>query len=130
MPPLRSLVVIDHWEASVYRSERPGAQPRQIKPHQPDEYFRHAHHSRDFARGQEKPDPNSFFAPIAVALKDVDQILLMGPGKGSASEMEQLAGWLAHHHPELSRRIVGSIVVDEHHLTEAQMLAKARDFFA
>lgn len=33
-------------------------------------------------------------------------------------------------HPQVARRIVGRVVVDEQHLTEDQLLAKARDFYA
>jgi hypothetical protein len=44
--------------------------------------------------------------------------------------MEQFTEWLKSHHPELTARIIGSVVVDEHHLTEAQLLEKAREFHA
>jgi hypothetical protein len=44
--------------------------------------------------------------------------------------MDQFAAWLAKHQPDLARRIVATVVVDEHHLTEAQLLAHARDTFA
>jgi len=44
--------------------------------------------------------------------------------------MEQFIAWMKNHHPELAKRIVGSLVVDEHHLTEGQLLAKAKDFYA
>jgi hypothetical protein len=36
---------------------------------------------------------------------------------------------LKHHHPIVAQRIIGSLVIDEHHLTEDQLLAKAREFF-
>lgn len=124
------LVVIDHHAARIFRSEMHGAVPGQILPHQPADYFRHAHNSKDFSRGQEKPDPNSYFEPLAQALKGAGTILIMGSGKGAGSEMEQFAGWLPRHHPELARRVVGSLVVDQHHLTEAQLLAKAQEFYA
>jgi len=62
-------VVIDHHEARIFRSEIRGAVPQQILPHEPDDYFRHAHNSKDFSRGQEKPDLNSFFEPVAKALQ-------------------------------------------------------------
>jgi hypothetical protein len=44
--------------------------------------------------------------------------------------MDQFTAWLNRHRPELAKRIVGSVAIDEHHLTEGQLLAKARDFFA
>ena len=35
------LLVIDHHEARIYRSEMRGAMPQQILPHPPEDYFRH-----------------------------------------------------------------------------------------
>jgi hypothetical protein len=123
------LLVIDHHEARLFRSEMHGAVPQQILPHKPDDYFRHAHHSRDFSRGQEKPEPNSFFEPVARAMGAAGRILIFGTGTGTSSEMFQFVAWLNLRHPELASRIIGSVVVDESHLTEAQLLAKARDFY-
>jgi hypothetical protein len=124
------LLVIDHHEARIYRSEMDGALPLQISPHKPEDYFRHAHNSKDFARGREKPDPNTFFEPVSRALQAAGKILVFGSGTGKSSEMEQFIAWLRLRHPEIAKRIIGSLVVDEHHLTEGQILAKAREFYA
>lgn len=124
------LLVIDHHEARLFRSTAHGASPLQILPHEPSHFFRHAHNSKDFSRGQEKPDPNSFFEPVAHAMRAASHILVFGTGTGSSSEMDQFIAWLKSHHPELSGRVIGALVVDEHHLTEGQLLAKARDFYA
>jgi hypothetical protein len=48
---------------------------------------------------------------------------------GRSSEMEQFIGWAKTHHPELAGRMIGSLTVDEHHLTPDQLLAKAREFY-
>lgn len=127
---LHILLVIDHHEARLFRSEMHGAVPLEILPHKPDDYFRHAHHSRDFSRGREKPEPNSFFEPVARALNAAGRILIFGTGTGMSSEMFQFVAWLKLNHPELAARIVGSLVVDENHLSDDQLLAKARDFYA
>ncbi len=124
------LVVIDHHEARIFRSEMHGAVPQLILPHKPEDYFRHAQNSKDTSRGQEKPDPNSFFEPIAKALMASSHILIFGTGTGMSSEMDQFIAWLKIHHADLAKRIIGSLVVDEHHLTEDQLLAKAREFYA
>jgi hypothetical protein len=129
-PETHCLVVIDHHEARIFRSEMRGSIPQYLMPHEPSDFFRHAHNSKDFSRGQEKPDPNSFFGPLAKELKNAEKILIFGNGKGTSSEMEQFTEWLKSHHPELTARIIGSVVVDEHHLTEAQLLEKAREFHA
>jgi hypothetical protein len=123
-------VVIDHHEARIYRSEMSGTVPERILPHEPSDYFRHAHNSKEFSRGKEKPDPNSFFEPVAAALKAAAKILVFGTGKGTSSEMEQFVSWLRKHHAEMAARVVGSVVIDENHLSEAQLLLKAREFYA
>ncbi len=124
------LIVINHHQARLFRLEMHGSVPQQILPHDPDDFFRHAPNSKYFARGREKPDPNSFFEPVAKALHDASRILVFGGGTGTSSEMEQFLAWLKIHHAELARKVSGSQVVDEHHLTEPQLLALARKFFA
>ncbi len=123
------LLVIDHHEARIYRSEMRGSVPERILPHEPDDYFRHTHNSKDFSRGKEKPDPNSFFGPVAAALQAAGHILVFGRGTGKSNEMDQFIAWARFHHPALARRIIGSLVVDEHHLSAGQLLAKAREFY-
>lgn len=127
---LHWLVVIDHHDARIYRSELRGAMPAQILQHAPGSHFRHAHNAKDFTRGRDKPDPDSFFGPIASSLKEAREIVLIGSGTGSGSEMEQFRDWLEGHHPDIFRRIVGVLKVDQHHLTEAQILARAREYYA
>ena len=124
----RWLLVINHHEARIYRSVAPGAVPQQIRPHAPEDFFRHAPHSKEFSRGQEKPDPNSFFEPVAGLLNGAAEFLIFGSGTGTASEMEQFVSWLKHHRPDVAQRVVGTVVIDESHLTEAQLLAQAREF--
>lgn len=128
--PTQWLVVIDHRVARIFRSVAPGAIAQQIRPHVPEDYFRHAPHSKDFALGQEKPEPNSFFEPVAGVLNGAGTILVFGTGTGTGSEMDQFITWTQRHRPEVAKRIIGSLAVDEHHLTEDQLLAKAREFFA
>jgi hypothetical protein len=124
------LLVIDHHQARIYRSEMHRTVPQSIMPHEPTDFFRHAPNSKEFSRGKEKPDPNSFFEPVAAALKEAGKVLIFGTGKGSSSEMEQFTAWLGRHHPELASRVVGSLVIDEHHLSEGELLSKAREFYS
>lgn len=130
------VVTIDHRLARIFRSASGGAAPTEISPPAPEDYFRHAHNSQEFSRGKEKPELNSYFEPIARELtsgsagKIPAKILLLGNGKGMASEMEQFKSWLEHHHPDLFKRVIGALAIDEHHLSDNQLLAKARDFFA
>ena len=124
------LVVINHHEARIFRSEIHGTVPEQIRPHQTDAADSHIHHFNSFSRGQEKPAPQSFFEPVAEALKDAGRILVFGSGTGTGNEMDQFLAWLKRHHPELAPRIAGALKIDSPHPTDAQLLAKARDFCA
>lgn len=128
--PPHWILVIDHHEARILRSEMRAAILQRLLPHDPDDFFRHAQNSRSFSLGKEKPDPNSYFEPVAVALKDADRILIFGTGTGMSSEMDQFIAWLKVRYPDIAGRINGSLVVDLHHLTEAQLLARARAFYA
>jgi len=67
---------------------------------------------------------------VAQALQAPGPILVFGTGTGTSSEMAQFIAWLNIHHKELARRVVGAVVVDEHHLTADELLAKAREFYA
>lgn len=125
-----ALVLIDHHQIRIFHSERHAAAADLFLPHDPEEYFRHAPNSQNISRGQEKPDANSFFAPVVSALAHAREILLFGNGTGGASEMEQFSAWLGTCHPEISKRVIGTVTVDVHHLTDDQLLAKARQFFA
>ncbi len=129
-PIRRYLVVMDHHEARIFRTEKHGANFEQIRPHQTDEAIRHKDSSASFSRGQEKPAPSTFFGPIADALKDASQLLIFGGGTGMANEMEQFSAWLKTHRPNLAKRIVGTVVVNAHHLTDDQLLALAREFYS
>ena len=124
------LLVIDHRKARIFRSTSAGSIPVQILPHQPVDYFKPTHNAAEFSRGREKPDPGTYFGAVAGDLKTAGKILVFGSGKGSGSEMEQFVTWLKRHHPELARRVVGTLVVDESHLSDAQLLACARLFIA
>jgi len=122
------LLVIDHQEARLFRSEMHGAIPQRLLPHEPDEFFRHAQNSQNLSRGKEKPEPNSFFGPVVKALQGAGPILIFGTGTGTSSEMEQFVTWAKLHHPDLATRIIGSLGVNENHLTTDQLLAKAREY--
>ncbi|MDB6092639.1 MAG: hypothetical protein JWM32_201 [Verrucomicrobia bacterium] len=123
------LLVIDHHEARIFRTEMKESAPQVVTPHRPEHHFRHEPNSKDFSRGQEKPALNSYFEPVVKALETSGSILVFGTGTGSGSEMEQFLEWLKQHHPAVSLRVVGSLAVDEHHLTEGQLLAHARTFY-
>jgi hypothetical protein len=124
------LVVIDHREARVYRTELRGSVPQRITPYDPRGDGRHLHYVEDDSNGQRKPERRSFYEAVAAALAGAEQVLVFGAGTGASSAMDQLIAELGRRHPDLAQRVVASVVVDEAHRTEDQLLAAARDFYA
>jgi len=124
------LVVIDHREARIYAAELQSSMPQRIKPYDPHGFGRNLRYVQDDSNGQRKPEIKSFYEAVAKTLQGAQKILVFGSGTGASSAMEQLLAELKQHHAELSRRVAGAIVIDEQHLTENQILAKAREFYA
>jgi hypothetical protein len=127
---LHLLVVINHRQASIYRTELQGTVPQRITTYDPTGKGRYLHSVTDDSNGQRNPERKSFYEDISKTLSSAEQILLFGSGTGASSAMEQLLAELKSRHPKIADRVVGSLVVDEQHLTENQLLAKARDFYA
>ncbi|HEV8604658.1 MAG TPA: hypothetical protein VGQ99_04790 [Tepidisphaeraceae bacterium] len=124
------LVVIDHRLARVYKAELHGSVPQRIMPYDRAGVGRHLHYVQDDSNGQRVPEVKSFYEAVAKTLHDAQKILLFGRGTGAGSAMEQLFAELQENHKELASRVVGRIVVDEQHLTEDQLLAKAREIYS
>jgi hypothetical protein len=124
------LVVIDHREALIYKTELHGAVPVKIEPYDPDGSHRHLHNVDDEANGQRQPELKPFYEAIARSLNGAEKILIFGSSTGSSSAMDYLMAELKQNHPELAKRVVGTIVVNEQHMTEDQLLAQARSFYA
>lgn len=129
-PAPHLLVVIDHQEARVYRTEVHGAVPERLVPYDPHGFGRHLHSDHPPSDGHRKPERKSFYEAIAKTLHGAEQVLFFGSGTGRSSAMEQLLADLKAHHADVAQKIVGTVVVDAHHTTENQLLAKARDFYA
>jgi hypothetical protein len=123
------LVVIDHREARIYSAELHGSVPQRITPYDPFGFGRDLHYNQDDSNGQRKPEQKSFYEAVAGTLCQARQILMFGNGTGASSAMERLLAELKQRHPEIAKKVIGAKVVDEHHLTEDQLLAKAREMF-
>ncbi len=124
------LVVIDHQEARVYRTEVHGTVPERIVPYDPHGHGRHLHSAHEWTDGKRPPERKSFYEAVAKTLQGAEQVLLFGSGTGRSSAMEMLLADLKAHHSDVAGKIIGSVVVDAHHTTEGQLLAKAREFYA
>jgi hypothetical protein len=124
------LVVIDHRLARIYKTELHGSIPQRIIPFDQNGSGRHLHYVENDSNGQRKPEQRSFYAAVAKTLGNAENILVFGSGTGASSAMDQLLGELRQNYASIAKRVVRTIVVDEQHLTEDQLLAKARGIYA
>jgi len=124
------LVVIDHREARIYQTELHGSVPERIKPYDPDGSHRNLRYVEEHSSGQRKPELKPFYEAVAHTLIGAEKILIFGSSTGASSAMDYLLAELKKHHPDLAARVIGAIVVNEQHMTEDQLLAQARTFYA
>lgn len=124
------LVVIDHREARVYQTELHGEVPQRIVPYDPSGSHRHLYYVGNEADGhQRQPELKSFYEAIVERLIGAEKILIFGSSTGASSAMEQLMINLNKNHPDLADKVIGAVTIDEQHMTEDQLLAKAREFY-
>ncbi len=120
------LLVIDQHEARLYRCQVIGGIPRLLLPHDAGP----SAGGRDASRRAARPERNAFFEPMAEALQIAGQIVIFGTATELNSELDQFVAWLKTYHPILSDRILGTMHVAEHDLTDVALLAAARTFYA
>jgi hypothetical protein len=124
------LVVIDHRQARVYKTELHGTVPQRVTPLNPGGVDRQLHYVQDASNGQRKPELKSFYEAVIKTLQGAEKILIFGSGTGASSAMTHLGAELRRRHGRLARSIVGEVVLDQQHLSEDQLLAAARAFYA
>lgn len=107
------LVVIDHREGRIFKTELQGTTPERIVPLDPNGSHRHLHNVEKNSDGQVKPELKSFYEAIAHSLGGAEKILIMGSATGSSSAMDHLVEELKKHHGDIAGRIVGTVVVNE-----------------
>jgi len=124
------LVVIDHLEAKIYRTELRGSVPLKLVTYDPYGHGRHLHSAHEWTNGKRQPEKKSFYDAIAAALQGAEYILVVGSGTGRSCAMDQLLAELSAHYPGVAGKIIGAVEVDSGHTTENQLLAKAREIYA
>jgi hypothetical protein len=127
---LHMLVVIDHKEAKIYKTEIKGSVPETVKPHNGLGHSSHVHSKHDYSDHTEKPNHNAYFEAVTNSIMNAEKILVFGDGEGSSNTMDLYVAWLTEHHKPLSERILAAVKVDQSHMTEGQLLARAREIYA
>ena len=82
------------------------------------------HHTHHQASESNHEHEHQFFHEVATQLKNVTELLIVGPGLAKAKFKTHLE---THHHHDLAKSVVGVETVD--HPTDAQIIAVGRNFF-
>lgn len=115
-----AVVFIDHHEAKIHHVDLNSFDEKTIaSPHA------HVHrHPKGAAEGHEHPDDQKhFFAEVAKALQNAEEILVVGPSTAKL----QLINYAHTHDRALAAKIVGVETVD--HPTDNQLVAYAKKYF-
>lgn len=122
------IVVIDHREARIYAADQHGSVPQRVAPSAGNGgASRYLHYVNDEANGQRRPEPKAYYQAVARTLSGAERILIFGSGTGASSAMDHLLEVLQEDYPELAKRVVGAVVINEQHISENQLLAQARE---
>jgi hypothetical protein len=125
-----AILVISYHGADIYPTDATGsAAPTRIVPEDASGKLRTMHHKANNPEGWYGKIEKSWYTQLAEALRPAAQILIVGNGKGHSNGMLHFMQYLAQHDHDLMKRIVGSIESDSEDLTEAEILALARDFY-
>ena len=123
------LVVVDHKEAKIFHLEVKDSTPTKIVPYDPFGHRNHVHSPHDYAGNSEHPDHSGYYEKISESLDTASNILIFGAGHGSSSAKDEFIEWLKKHKPTLAQKVIGQEVVDSSHLTDAHLLAKAKELY-
>ena len=94
----------------------------------------HIHHHVRQGQGSHGHESNrfeqSYYEGISKAIDPASQILIVGHGKGKANSMFRFFQHMERHHSKTAQKIVGAIDLNLPALSEPQLLAAAREWYA
>jgi len=123
------LLDLAHQESSVYLVLRDGAEVQRIQPYDPWFHRHHLDHRKENTfEGQRAPEQPSYFAELAEACKAANQLLIVGHGSGHSDLRALFLEYLGKSRPEILQKVIQVSTTDDH-LTQAQLLALAREAF-
>ena len=113
MTTLHAVVRIDHQSAQVLQFDAEHVQAERV--------MAHTHHTAQ--HGSTVRTEHEFYGPVADALDDVQEVLVVGSGTAPTA----FKAYGDKHRPHTARRIVATEVVD--HPSGPQLVAMARKYF-
>lgn len=133
-PSPRTVVVIDHHSARIYRKvddNRPEDKTT-VRPDDPFGFHRHLIHRKEaHYEGERVPEEYSFYEEVAKDLVHADgPIIVIGHATGTSSALDFLLEYLKKHHSDIASRIIATEKVDLSALTEGEIEQLANQHMA
>lgn len=126
----RLVIRLDHRGADVFWLQGDTTEHSTLQPHglwASEQNLTHRH-DRDLA-GQRAPIDHDYLRRLTLTLESADRALLLGHGHGEANLMHTFLDHVHRHRPELLARIGATELIDDTALSDAQLLAHAREYF-
>ena len=124
---LDMIVVLDHQEWKIHRTELRRAVPEPIRTHEPEGFGLHSWPEVSESRGKPEPEWKRLDEAIAVRLHGEEPLMISGGSFGKCSETEHVLSDMNQPRHEEDSHIIGSFVVDDHHLCEVRLFTRAKD---
>ncbi len=124
------VLAISYQKTLIWKSGiAPGAKPDIVeapiehkKEHELRAKQRHMGHELDI-------DTKNYYKSITEVIQGTDEVLLIGHGKGKADSMLKLTQYWERRHPELAKKVIGSLNSNLVNLSDAEIMALARVWF-
>jgi stalled ribosome rescue protein Dom34 len=120
MNHFHAVVWLDHANAKVFHFDAHAFESKTVRAAHAGE---HVHHKAGSIGAGHAADDPKFFAAIADALKDAQEILVMGPGNAKGGFVKHLEA----HAAALATRVVAVETAD--HPTDGEIVGRARRHF-
>ena len=122
----RLLLVLNFHEGRIFDLADEDAEPISVVPLDPDGTKSHVHPTKHEDSGRNvQPNHDAYFEAVAVPLEGAKEVIVFGSGEGASGAMLQFLPWLEQAHPATHQVVSRSETVDQSHLSNGELRAKA-----
>ncbi len=129
----RAVVAVDFHHARIYAIDAPThSRPEAVQatdPYNLDHNLYHRAGNPDGTYDIDRIDTDEFFKTLALALREAQEVLLLGHGKGKSNASHIFETYLHKHYSDVAAKIVADIKCDIDDITDNQLLRLGELYF-
>jgi hypothetical protein len=122
------LLVIDPRRARIYKVRFREGVARQVIPYDPFGFRHRADHACEHLPDQPHPVPEASRRAIATTLRGSAKVLVFAGGLRAGAVVDDYLQYFKNRHPDVARRLIGSMTLGESEAGEDELLAGVRTF--